>query len=85
MLLCQLAVSIPCVLVLLAILVISPGRQQHPKYWVALACVGQPIPLAFVLREMGPFSNYFEVIWLISMAFVLVGLVVLIAWPIREG
>jgi hypothetical protein len=52
---------------------------------VALACVGQPIPLAFLLREIGQFSSALDLIWLISMGLLLVGAIVSVAWPNREG
>ena len=80
MLLCQLGVAILSVLLVLGLLMTSVSRRRHPKYWVALMCVGQPIPLAFILREMGEFSEYFDLVWLASMALVAVGLLVVL-WP----
>lgn len=53
-------------------------------YWVALACVAQPLPLAFLLREMGQFSEYFATLWLVSMGLVLFGFIMLVALADRS-
>lgn len=81
MLLCQLAIAIPAAVLLVGMIVTSTARMQHPKYWTALGCVSQPIPLAFALRELGQFSAAFDIIWLTSMGLFLVGFLVLAIWP----
>lgn len=85
MLVCQLAVSLPCTLIVLHSMAASAARRRHPKYWFALLCEAQPIPLAFLLREMGQFSPYFDWVWLGSMVLLPVGFIMLAVWPGPSG
>jgi hypothetical protein len=81
MLLCQLVVSVPCTLIVLGLLVTSSARRRHPKYWIALVCSAQAMPLVLVLRDIGQSSPHFCTIWLVSMSLVLAGFVALAVWP----
>ena len=81
MLLCQIALAIPCTLIVVGLLATSARRRRHPKYWFALACSVQPLPLMLVLRAMGSFSPHFCTLWLISMGLGFIGFVGLVVWP----
>ena len=83
LLLCQLAVAIPCVLIVIALMATSAERRYHPKYWWALGCIAQAIPVALLLGRRIPFFVQFEAIWMASMALVPIGFVVIAAWPER--
>jgi hypothetical protein len=84
MLLCQLVVAVPSSLLVVGLLLSSGSRMRRPKYWVALLCFAQAIPSFLVLRNLGPFSQYFVLIWLGSMGLLLVGFLVLALWPARR-
>jgi hypothetical protein len=84
MLLCQLAVTLPCTLIILCLLATSRTRRRHPKYWLALASSAQPMLLMLVLRQLGQSSPHFCTIWLVSMALVPVGFFGLVIWPNRD-
>jgi hypothetical protein len=74
------AVAVPATLFAIGLLASSSARRRHPKYWVALVCSIQPLPIALALRELGQFSPYYYAIWLISMLALVAGLVGLSVW-----
>jgi hypothetical membrane protein len=75
--------AIPAALIVFSFVMGSPSKRHQPKYWIAFACVAQPIPVALILREIGLFSPHFEPVWFVSMAVFLIGMILVAVWAHR--
>jgi hypothetical protein len=87
MFLCQLVAGVLAVLTLLGLMLTSAQRFRHIKYWIALPCVIQAIPIAFVgvrisVRMSGT-TNLFGPIWFASLGVLFFGFIQLAFW--RKG
>jgi hypothetical protein len=81
MMLCQMAAAVPGLMLLGFRIGFAPSQFRRPKWIVVSACFLQSVVAYCMLGELGSFSKFFDVTWLLSMALILLGYVLLAAWP----
>jgi hypothetical protein len=75
------AVAMPCSLIVLGLMLTSLDRLRKVKYWIALACSVQPIPVAISISHSNLYSSEMIENFSISMGVVWLGFAILAAWP----
>lgn len=81
MMFCELVVAVPGLLLLAFRVGFAPRQFRRPKWLVISVCFVQPVFGYCVLGELTQFSNYFAIVWLVSMALIATGWVLVAAWP----
>lgn len=78
---CQWAVALVRVWLAVGLVATWPRDGRHSKYWVVFACVVQTWVVGAVMYILDLGSPYFLPLWALSMALLLLGVVLYLAWP----